>query len=184
MNSTPTTGGLSTGAQAGVIVAVIGGVFLLITVPVIIFSIYMHRQQKTALRAVTQHRTEQALEQASTQLYPRKTQWTESIDAVERQRSLATATPTTTSTTTTADTASEISVRVPPRKGLFVPSLPKMSIMSVIVKPKQTIISTIDLEQGRRNGTEETRESHLSLAEQHQTEQRAWHTAAVGQWLF
>jgi len=167
---------LSTGAQAGVIVGVIGGVVLFTTLPIIIFWVYMHRQQKKADKAAVDHPIEQALEQASTQPALRKTQWTESIEAVERQRSLA-------MTTTTVDTTSETSVAEFQRKGLLDPSLPKISIMSVIVKPN--MVSTFDLEQGqRRVGIEATRETESSLAQRHHTELRAWHTAAVGQWMF
>lgn len=182
MDPVPTTEGLPTGAQAGVMIGVLGGVFLSITVPMIIFSVYMHRQQRAAARAATQQTIEQALEQASALPAPRKPEWTESIEAVEKQRSLSKST----TTTTTAETASEMSAEEVPREALLGLRLPKASFKSIFVRPKQTVVDTVDLEQGpRRSATENMRKPNSSLAQQHEREQREWLAeAATRQWMF
>jgi len=178
MSTVPISGGLSTGAQAGVIAGVIGGVFLFVTLPIVIFSIYVHRKQKAANRdaVAIDQAIEQTVERPLTQPTPVKTQWVKSIEAVERQRSLA-------ATNTTNDAASETSVEEIQRRESFVPSLPKISITSVVVKPKQTTISTVDLERGpSKIQADELRKTNSSIAKQMQM--RAWQAAAVGQWLF
>jgi len=134
-------------------------------------------QRRAARETVSVDRsTEQLVERPITQPTPVKTQWVKSIEALERQRSLAT-------TNTTNDAASERSAIEIQRTEPVIPSLPKISIMSVIFKPKQTNIDAVDLEKGQAK-VEINKPKKTDSSMRRQMETRTWQAAAAGQWTF